>query len=68
MVLGQGEEKKELQSAIVDDGGVIGVARGSVQFAHSDVWTLYIYAMKSLITREKYQIRFGKFLNCIAEL
>jgi hypothetical protein len=29
----------------------------------SDVWTLYLYAMKSPMTREKYQRRFIKFLD-----
>jgi hypothetical protein len=29
----------------------------------SDIWTLYLYAMKSPATREKYQRRFIKFLD-----
>ena len=75
MVLEEGErerqEKKRVQSAIVEEekaGGIVGVARGGVQSTHSDVWTLYLYAMKSPITREKYQIRFGKFLNFVRGL
>ena len=29
----------------------------------SDPWTLYLYAMRSPVTREKYQKRLGKFLD-----
>jgi hypothetical protein len=29
---------------------------------------LYLYAMKSPVTKEKYQIRFGKFLNFVLGL
>ena len=29
----------------------------------SDLWTLYLYAMKSPVTREKYQKRLGKFFD-----
>jgi hypothetical protein len=28
-----------------------------------DSWTLYLYAMKSPATKEKYVMRLGKFLN-----
>jgi hypothetical protein len=28
-----------------------------------DPWTLYLYAMKSPATKEKYVMRLGKFLN-----
>jgi hypothetical protein len=31
--------------------------------SESDHWTLYLYAMKSPVTREKYQKRLGKFFD-----
>jgi hypothetical protein len=31
--------------------------------SESDHWTLYLYAMKSPLTRDKYQKRLGKFLD-----
>ena len=34
-----------------------------VEQLQSDPWTLYLYAMKSPVTREKYQKRLGKFLD-----
>jgi hypothetical protein len=34
-----------------------------VEQLQSDPWTLYLYAMKSPITRDKYQKRLGKFLD-----
>jgi hypothetical protein len=37
--------------------------RVEVEQLQSDPWTLYLYAMKSPVTREKYQKRFGKFLD-----
>ncbi len=33
--------------------------------SESDHWTLYLYAMKSLVTRDKYQKRLGKFFEFI---
>ena len=30
-----------------------------------DHWTLYLYAMKSSVTRDKYQKRLGKFFDFI---
>jgi integrase len=67
------QEKKEVQSTIVEEEEatgreVVDVERGEVQSTHCDVWTLYLYAMKSPVTREKYQIRFGKFLNFVLGL
>jgi hypothetical protein len=37
-----------------------------VEQLQSDPWTLYLYAMKSPVTREKYQKRLGKFLDFLA--
>jgi hypothetical protein len=31
--------------------------------SESDTWTLYLYAMKSPVTRDKYQKRLGKFFD-----
>jgi hypothetical protein len=31
----------------------------------SDHWTLYLYSMKSPVTRDKYQKRLGKFFNSL---
>ena len=31
--------------------------------SESDHWTLYLYAMKSPVTRDKYQKRLGKFFD-----
>ena len=33
--------------------------------SESDHWTLYLYAMKSPVTRDKYQKRLGKFFDFI---
>ena len=33
--------------------------------SESDYWTLYLYAMKSPVTRDKYQKRLGKFFDFI---
>jgi hypothetical protein len=71
IVVQQQREEKEVQSAAVvveEEVGVLHVERGSVKSTHSDVWTLYVYAMKSPVTREKYQVRFGKFLNFVLGL
>lgn len=36
-----------------------------VETSESDPWTLYLYTMKSPLTREKYQKRLGKFFDFI---
>ena len=36
------------------------------QLEESDPWTLYLYAMKSPVTRDKYQKRLGKFFDFLA--
>ena len=36
-----------------------------VEQLQSDPWTLYLYAMKSQVTRDKYQKRLGKFYEFI---
>jgi hypothetical protein len=36
-----------------------------VEQLQSDPWTLYLYAMKSSVTRDKYQKRLGKFYEFI---
>jgi hypothetical protein len=49
-------ENKELEGQS-SASTVVMVERGS------DPWTLYLYAMKSPATKEKYLMRLGKFLN-----
>jgi hypothetical protein len=34
-----------------------------MQSLESNHWTLYLYSMKSPVTRDKYQKRLGKFFN-----
>jgi hypothetical protein len=34
-----------------------------IESKSADPWTLYLYAMRSPATKEKYLIRLGKFLN-----
>jgi hypothetical protein len=50
-------ENKEIEGLLSSSGQVIIESRGL------DPWTLYLYAMKSPATKEKYLMRLGKFLD-----
>jgi integrase len=49
-------ENKEIE-------GLSSSAQVTIERRELDPWTLYLYAMKSPATKEKYSMRLGKFLN-----
>jgi hypothetical protein len=44
-------------------GSLLSSSTMTVERAGLDPWTLYLYAMKSPATKEKYLMRLGKFLD-----
>jgi hypothetical protein len=51
-------ENKEVEGSSSSSSSTVTIERGGL-----DPWTLYLYAMKSPATKEKYLMRLGKFLD-----
>jgi hypothetical protein len=46
-----------------ETGELLSASAVTIERRGLDPWTLYLYAMKSPATKEKYLMRLGKFLN-----
>ena len=55
------KRKKVLENKEIE--GLSSSAQVTIENRRLDPWTLYLYAMKSPATKEKYVMRLGKFLN-----
>ena len=62
----KGENKKELSSIIGSESLEAVAAAADASSAYP--WALYLYAIKSPATKERYLLRLGKFLDFVNDL